>query len=242
MKTRKLMLMGVLATLLTGSIAYAETAPAETPAAEAAATDGEEKTVILGEKTDTAYEATLVNATGRPVTEIRIKSDKDEDFSDNLLEKGDVFEVEETCILYCEKQDKDKNDLVYDIKIAFDETESYVIHEIPFKNLKDNTVKIMALDGVAYLEYTDAETGKEVNTKENEIAKRDEEAAKQETAAESTAAASDTAVYEESYSSSDYSDYSYEDEYDYSSDYEESYEESYEEEGGDECLADGLFW
>ena len=240
MKKRNLAQIVFLTALVMGSTAYAGTETTEQNTAAAV------ETAVLGEKTETACETTLVNATGRPVTAVMLKSGQDEEFSENLLEKEDVLEAEESCILYCELQDADKKDLTYDLKIAFTETESYVIHEIPFKSLKENTVKICALDGVAYIEYTDAETGKEVNTKEAETAKRDEEAAKQETAAAGAAeAASSGSSYEETYNAEhyDYSeDYSYEDDYDYSYDYEESYEESYEEPGEDECIADGLFW
>ena len=247
MKTRNLLLIGLTAAMLTGNLVYAETVSTETAPAETAS-EAEitgEKQVVLGEKTETSYEVSMTNATGRPVTAVQLKSNLDEDFKETLLEKDDVFEADETYILYCEKQSDEKKDLTYDLKITFTETESYVIHEIPFTDLKDSAMKICAQDGVAYLEYTDVKTDKEVNTKEAETKKRDEEAAAAPAAetVQETAAGTSESYYE----SNDYS-YDYEESYDdYEDSYDYDYEDSYEDYGDDDsgqdaCLDDGLMW
>ena len=56
----------------------------------------EEDLKIIGVKEEGATQIALTNATGRDISEFRIRSTEETEFSDNMLEEGDVFETDET--------------------------------------------------------------------------------------------------------------------------------------------------
>ena len=54
----------------------------------------------IGEKEEGSAAITLTNETGRDISAFRIRSTEESDFSDNMMEEGDVFADGESRILH----------------------------------------------------------------------------------------------------------------------------------------------
>ena len=182
----------------------------------------EEDLKIIGVKEEGATQIALTNATGRDISEFRIRSTEETEFSDNMLEEGDVFETDETRFFFyvwpeeeeqefteedfaeADAQDGTQEDLPddkeltvgYDIQITFADDESTAeVNAFPYAAIEEG--KICAEDGVAFLIYTDKYTAEEVNTKEYALsvlamAQEAAKAAEKAAAAQAQQAASNT--------------------------------------------------
>ena len=175
----------------------------------------------IGEKEEGSAAITLTNETGRDISAFRIRSTEESDFSDNMMEEGDVFADGESRIFFytpeiAEEQEFTEEDFAaadakdgteedlpddkvltvgYDIQITFaDDDSTAEINAFPFEGMEEG--KVRAEDGVAFLVYTDKNTGEEVNTKEYalSILKQAQDAIKaaEEAAARAQAAAANT--------------------------------------------------
>lgn len=236
-----------------------EKAEVETVPAEPIETVTEEPEVVeevlptLGTKSETGFEVKLINGTGQDIKEIQIKSDGWEEFEPNLLGATEVFAKEEMRVLYYtpkvqenvslnsdEGNTETDTDVLeekvmtpeYTIQFKAADDQVYTLHQFPFEDIKEGTIKIDSDSNLAYLEYESVLQKSHVSTLEAEKAIKDaEEQAKLE--AEAAAEAEAEAVETETY------DYSYESDYSY--DYDYDYGDDYWDDGGDEgCLDDGL--
>ena len=183
----------------------------------------------IGEKEEGSAAITLTNETGRDISAFRIRSTEESDFSDNMMEEGDVFADGESRIFFyapeiAEEQEYTEEDFAaadakdgteedlpddkvltvgYDIQITFaDDDSTAEINAFPFEGMEEGAIR--AEDGVAFLVYADKNTGEEVNTKEYalSILKQAQDAIKaaEEAAARAQAAAANTGSSAASYS------------------------------------------
>ena len=278
------------AVLALSTAAFAETegeASAPQTGTEAAA---EEEIKTIGTREEGAYEVRVKNATGRDIIKVAIRKEGEVEFSTQLLSEEDVFLADEERILCfkgedaaetenaadaeaqaAEAEDAQKTDEAaeeekvitpaYDLQITFkDDNSTAEIHAFPFTDAE--SAEIWAQDGVAFLKYMSKINKAEVDTKEAEIAIRDQAVAGALKAQPAQEAASGTAqTSENSDSQSSGQSYSYEEpayepvyeepaydepvyeepDYDEPSYDEPSYDEPADDEGGeDPCLEDGL--
>ena len=220
----------------------------------------------IGEKpeedTEGVFSVKLKNLTGKVITGVTVKNEKDEEYPDNFLKEEDKFEADEERVLWFDPSAKDKADEEnkdssndtkettdteetktipkYNIQLTFEDGTTAEIHTFPFGDTEEAELH---LEGeVAYLVFDSISQKKEYNTLETEKA-----LAPKPTEAAAQAASETTQSYD---NSSDYSnDYDYNNDYDYSNDYDYGNDDSGDydgsddggsDDGGDGCLDDGL--
>ena len=213
----------------------------------------EEKTI--GKKPETDKDAEGVfslkfkNLTGKVITEVTVKNEKDEKYPDNFLEKDDKFAADEERTLWFDPNadtedaaetadDKDTEEASetsepevqkYDMQITFEDGTTATLHTLPFGDTEEAELH---LEGeVAYIVFDSKDLKKSVNTKETEqaLVPKPTEAPAQQTS-------SQTEDYSYDYS---YDDYSYDDYgYDDSGDSDGGSDDSGDSDGGsdDGCL------
>ena len=176
----------------------------------------EEKTI--GKKPETDKDAEGVfslkfkNLTGKVITEVTVKNEKDEKYPDNFLEKDDKFAADEERTLWFDpnadteeaSETSEPEVQKYDMQITFEDGTTATLHTLPFGDTEEAELH---LEGeVAYIVFDSKDLKKSVNTKETEqaLAPKPTEAPAQQTS-------SQTEDYSYDYS---YDDYSYDD-YDY---------------------------
>ena len=183
----------------------------------------EEKTI--GKKPETDKDAEGVfslkfkNLTGKVITEVTVKNEKDEKYPDNFLKKDDK-DTEEASEPEVQK---------YDMQITFEDGTTATLHTLPFGDTEEAELH---LEGeVAYIVFDSKDLKKSVNTKETEqaLAPKPTEAPAQQTSSQT-----------EDYS---YDDYSYDDYgYDDSGDSDGGSDDSGDSDGGsdDGCLDNAI--
>ena len=223
---------------------------AETKTDEDKASDEtEEKTI--GKKPETDKDAEGVfslkfkNLTGKVITGVTVKNEKDEKYPDNFLEKDDKFAADEERTLWFDpnaaKDEAANTDTAegteaaeevqkYDMQITFEDETTATLHTLPFGDTEEAELH---LEGdVAYIIFDSKDLKKSVNTKETEQA-----LAPKPTEAPVQQSSSQTEDY--SYDSSE--DYSYDYSYDEGDDgdYDDS-GDSAAEGGDDGCLDNAI--
>lgn len=172
--------------------------PETTTAAATEATTEETtdaKIKLIGEKTSgsSVFVITIENKTGKDITGFTVKSDSEKEYPDNMLDKDDKFEKNEKRMLYYvpEKTEattsEDSDALIspeYTIKLEFSDKTTAVLHQFPFGDLDECTLKYE--DKTAFIEYTSKLSDKEVSTKEAELMISTTEPAEEATTEEST--------------------------------------------------------
>lgn len=147
----------VLATLIPAAVAaFALTVcAAETP-------------VQLGEKvSDSDYEVTLVNETGKDIKEAALRMNYAEEFSDNLLKEEVVFEDGSEAVWYCTPGEMvNFVPCVYDLKLTFDDDTEATLHTLPMGDA--DSITILMEDDVAYVSFTSKSLNYETDTKRRE--------------------------------------------------------------------------
>ena len=150
----------------------------------------EEKTI--GKKPETDKDAEGVfslkfkNLTGKVITEVTVKNEKDEKYPDNFLEKDDKFAADEERTLWFDPNadtedaaetadDKDTEEASetsepevqkYDMQITFEDGTTATLHTLPFGDTEEAELH---LEGeVAYIVFDSKDLKKSVNTKETE--------------------------------------------------------------------------
>ena len=226
--------------------------------------EGTDDLKTIGTREEGAYQIALTNATGRDISAFKIRTNDVLEFSENLMEEGDIFSADETRFFFYKTEEapelsdeesaepeeqadevseeeqtdaaEKEQQIGYDLQITFaDDQSTAEINAFPFDHIAEG--KICAEDGVAFLVYTDVETFEEVNTKEFalSILQQAQDAIRQ--AEEAAAAAAAQPSYSEpSYSAPSYTAPSYT---------APSYTApTYTEPAGgdDTCIEDGLFW
>ena len=187
MKTKQILTAGAIALsmILTGCSA-SSTGTKDTNTTEVA----KKKAVkTIGQKTKDSKSLKITNSTGKKITVFETKSSTEENFSDNLLENGDVVKNKEERTLYYEVKESDK----LDVKIGLqDQDKTFVFKDVDTTDTKKVDVSLkedkVNLDVTKKDGSTATLTPSEDSAK-TEDEKKDETEVKQEEKKEETAKA-----------------------------------------------------
>ena len=187
MKTKQILTAGAIALslILTGCSA-SSTGTKDTKTTEVA----KKKAVkTIGQKTKDSKSLKITNSTGKKITVFETKSSTEENFSDNLLENGDVVKNKEERTLYYEVKESDK----LDVKIGLqDQDKTFVFKDVDTTDTKKVDVSLkedkVNLDVTKKDGSTATLTPSEDSAK-TEDEKKDETEVKQEEKKEETAKA-----------------------------------------------------
>ena len=249
---KKIVTVLMTAAIGTSMLAGQTVMAAETKTDEDKASDEtEEKTI--GKKPETDKDAEGVfslkfkNLTGKVITGVTVKNEKDEKYPDNFLEKDDKFAADEERTLWFDpnaaKDEAANTDTAedkgteaaeevqkYDMQITFEDETTATLHTLPFGDTEEAELH---LEGdVAYIIFDSKDLKKSVNTKETEqaLAPKPTEAPVQQSSSQTE----------------DYS-YDYDEDYDYDYSYDEGDDGDYDDsgdsaaEGGDDgCLDNAI--
>ena len=143
----------------------------------------------IGQKTKDSKSLKITNSTGKKITVFETKSSTEENFSDNLLENGDVVKNKEERTLYYEVKESDK----LDVKIGLqDQDKTFVFKDVDTTDTKKVDVSLkedkVNLDVTKKDGSTATLTPSEDSAK-TEDEKKDETEVKQEEKKEETAKA-----------------------------------------------------
>ena len=143
----------------------------------------------IGQKTKDSKSLKITNSTGKKITVFETKSSSEENFSDNLLENGDVVKNKEERTLYYDVKESDK----LDVKIGLqDEDKTFVFKDVDTTDTKKVDVSLkedeVNLDVTKKDGSTATLTPSEDSAK-TEDEKKDETEVKQEEKKEETAKA-----------------------------------------------------
>ena len=137
MKTKQILTAGAIALsmILTGCSA-SSTGTKDTKTTEVA----KKKAVkTIGQKTKDSKSLKITNSTGKKITVFETKSSTEENFSDNLLENGDVVKNKEERTLYYEVKESDK----LDVKIGLqDQDKTFVFKDVDTTDTKKLDVSL----------------------------------------------------------------------------------------------------
>lgn len=137
MKTKQILTAGAIALsmILTGCSA-SSTGTKDTKTTEVA----KKKAVkTIGQKTKDSKSLKITNSTGKKITVFETKSSTEENFSDNLLENGDVVKNKEERTLYYEVKESDK----LDVKIGLqDQDKTFVFKDVNTEDTKKVDVSL----------------------------------------------------------------------------------------------------
>lgn len=231
----------------------------DTKDADKADENKDEDLKTIGEKpeedTEGAFSVKLKNTTGKVITGVAVKNEKDEEYPDNFLKEEDKFEADEERVLWFDpnakdKENEDSKDTAddtaktdeksdgegkddaekeipkYNIQLTFEDGTTAEIHTFPFGDTEEAEIH---LEGdIAYLVFDSISQKKEFNTLETEkaLAPKPTEAAAQASESQSTQSYDNSSDYDYN-NDYDYSnDYDYDTDYDYDSDYDYDYDGS----------------
>ena len=187
MKTKQILTAGAIALsmILTGCSA-SSTGTKDTKTTEVA----KKKAVkTIGQKTKDSKSLKITNSTGKKITVFETKSSTEENFSDNLLENGDVVKNKEERTLYYTVKENDK----LDVKIGLqDQDKTFVFKDVDTTDTKKVDVSLkddkVNLD-VTKKDGTTATLTPSEDSAKTEEEKKDESEVKQEEKKEETAKA-----------------------------------------------------
>ena len=187
MKTKQILTAGAIALsmILTGCSA-SSTGTKDTKTTEVA----KKKAVkTIGQKNKDSKSLKITNSTGKKITVFETKSSTEENFSDNLLENGDVVKNKEERTLYYEVKESDK----LDVKIGLqDQDKTFVFKDVDTVDIKK--VDVSLKDDKVNLDVTKKDGSTATLTPSEDSAKtedekKDETEVKQEEKKEETAKA-----------------------------------------------------
>lgn len=174
MKTKQILTAGAIALsmILTGCSA-SSTGTKDTKTTEVA----KKKAVkTIGQKTKDSKSLKITNSTGKKITVFETKSSSEENFSDNLLENGDVVKNKEERTLYYEVKESDK----LDVKIGLqDQDKTFVFKDVDTTDTKK--VDVSLKEDKVNLDVTKKDGSTATLTPSEDSAKTEEEK-KEETA------------------------------------------------------------
>ena len=143
----------------------------------------------LGQKTKDSKSLKFTNSTGKKITVFETKSSSEENFSDNLLENGDVVKNKEERTLYYEVKESDK----LDVKIGLqDEDKTFVFKDVDTEDIKKVDVSLKEDEVNLDITKRDGSTATLTPSEDSvktEEEKKDESEVKQEEKKEETAKA-----------------------------------------------------
>lgn len=187
MKTNKILTAGAIALsmILTGCSASST----ETKDTKTTEVTKKKEVKTVGHKSKDSKSLKITNSTGKKITVFETKSSSEENFSDNLLENGDVVKNKEERTLYYEVKENDK----LDVKVGLqDEDKTFVFKDVDTTDTKKVDVSLkenkVNLDVTKKDGSTATLTPSEDSVK-TEDEKKDESEVKQEEKKEETAKA-----------------------------------------------------
>ena len=176
-RLNRIMAAGILTMALTAGMMLPASAAQEEPASETESQAGQEK-VLIGEKhSDSDYEVTLVNESGKAITGIALRASYEE-YSDNLLPEDTVLEEHGEGTLWCEPAEiLNFVPPEYDIQLTFADESTAVLHTIPFGDADELTILTDEESGTVYVRFISLSQNSESNSlqREKNIAQSGEE-------------------------------------------------------------------
>ena len=191
MKSKKIFMAGALAfsMVLSGGMLTGCSNSSNTKDTKTSEVAKKKEVKTLGQKNKDSKSLKFTNSTGKKITVFETKSSSEENFSDNLLENGDVVKNKEERTLYYEVKESDK----LDVKIGLqDEDKTFVFKDVDTEDTKKVDVSLkedkVNLDVTKKDGSTATLTPSEDSAKTEEE-KKDESEVKQEEKKEETAKA-----------------------------------------------------
>lgn len=168
MKTKQILTAGAIALsmILTGC-SSSSTETKDTKTAEIAK---KKEVKTLGQKVKDSKSLKITNSTGKKITVFETKSSTEENFSDNLLENGDVVKNKEERTLYYEVKESDK----LDVKIGLqDPDKTFVFKDVDTTDTKK--VDVSLKDDKVNLDVTKKDGSTATLTPSEDSAKTEDE-------------------------------------------------------------------
>lgn len=191
MKTNKILMAGALAFSMVLSVGMLTGCSNSSNTKDTKTSEVTKKKEVktLGQKSKDSKSLKMTNNTGKKITVFETKSSSEENFSDNLLENGDVVKNKEERTLYYEVKENDK----LDVKIGLeDQDKAFVFKDVDTTDTKKVDVSLkedkVNLDVTKKDGSTASLTPSEDSAK-TEDEKKDESEVKQEEKKEETAKA-----------------------------------------------------
>ena len=191
MKTKQILMAGALAfsMVLSGGMLTGCSNSSNTKDTKTSEVTKKKEVKTLGQKSKDSKSLKFTNITGKKITVFETKSSSEENFSDNLVENGDVVKNKEERTLYYEVKESDK----LDVKIGLqDEDKTFVFKDVDTTDVKKVDVSLkenkVNLDVTKKDGSTATLTPSEDSVKTEEE-KKDESEVKQEEKKEETAKA-----------------------------------------------------
>ena len=176
-RLNRIIAAGILTMALTAGMMLPASAAQEEPASETESQAGQEK-ILIGEKhSDSDYEVTLVNESGKAITGIALRASYEE-YSDNLLPEDTVLEEHGEGTLWCEPAEiLNFVPPEYDIQLTFADESTAVLHTIPFGDADELTILTDEESGTVYVRFISLSQDSESNSlqREKNIAQSGEE-------------------------------------------------------------------
>ena len=141
MKTNKLLMAGALAfsMVLSGGMLTGCSNSSNTKDTKTTEVTKKKEVKTIGQKTKDSKSLKFTNITGKKITVFETKSSSEENFSDNLLENGDVVKNKEERTLYYEVEESDK----LDVKIGLqDQDKVFVFKDVDTTDTKKVDVSL----------------------------------------------------------------------------------------------------
>ena len=191
MKTNKILMAGALAfsMVLSGGMLTGCSNSSNTKGTKTSEVTKKKEVKTIGQKTKDSKSLKITNITGKKITVFETKSSSEENFSDNLLENGDVVKNKEERTLYYDVKENDK----LDVKIGLqDQDKTFVFKDADTTDTKKVDVSLkddkVNLD-VTKKDGTTATLTPSEDSAKTEEEKKDESEVKQEEKKEETAKA-----------------------------------------------------
>ena len=141
MKTKQILMAGALALsmVLSGGMLTGCSNSSNTKDTKTSEVGKKKEVKTLGQKTKDSKSMKITNSTGKKITVFETKSSSEENFSDNLLENGDVVKNKEERILYYEVKESDR----LDVKIGLqDQDKTFVFKDVDTTDTKQVDVSL----------------------------------------------------------------------------------------------------
>lgn len=191
MKTKQILMAGALALsmVLSGGMLTGCSNSSNTKDTKTSEVAKKKEVKTLGQKSKDSKSLKFTNSTGKKITVFETKSSSEENFSDNLLENGDVVKNKEERILYYVVKESDK----LDVKIGLqDQDKTFVFKDVDTTDTKKVDVSLkedkVNLD-VTKKDGSTATLMPSEDSAKTEDEKKDETEVKQEEKKEKTAKA-----------------------------------------------------
>lgn len=191
MKTNKILMAGALAfsMVLSGGMLTGCSNSSNTKDTKTSEVTKKKDVKTIGQKNKDSKSLNITNSTGKKITVFETKSSSEENFSDNLLENGDVVKNKEERTLYYEVKESNK----LDVKIGLqDEDKTFVFKDVDTTDVKKVDVSLKEDKVNLYVTKKDGSTATLTPSEDSaktEDEKKDETEVKQEEKKEETAKA-----------------------------------------------------